>query len=149
MRSRVAGNRGVARHCCSPSSGPAVTSKARLPWRNALFCPRIKISRKGLTGNYLVAYTQVSEYVRVSLRRSRRVARGASNARHKTSCGRFGPTGQRLNQAVATAEGVSDWWTRDGVKGEAKVLRELPFRFRVVQNQLRSWKSLASIPKGT
>ena len=32
-------------------------------------------------------------------------------------------------EAVATAEGISDWWPRDGVKGESKVGGTLAFYF--------------------
>jgi len=32
-------------------------------------------------------------------------------------------------EAVATAEGISDWWTRDGVRGESKEGSRLQFFF--------------------
>ena len=35
----------------------------------------------------------------------------------------------RVYQAVATADGISDWWTRDGVRGQAREGSRLQFFF--------------------
>jgi uncharacterized protein YndB with AHSA1/START domain len=36
---------------------------------------------------------------------------------------------ERVYEAVATAEGVSEWWTRDGVRGESSEGSKLQFFF--------------------
>ncbi len=36
---------------------------------------------------------------------------------------------ERVYEAVATAEGVSDWWTRGGVRGESSEGSKLAFHF--------------------
>jgi uncharacterized protein YndB with AHSA1/START domain len=35
----------------------------------------------------------------------------------------------RVYEAVATADGISDWWTRDGVRGESRAGSNLAFFF--------------------
>ncbi len=36
---------------------------------------------------------------------------------------------ERVYQAVATTEGIADWWTRDGVRGESAVGSKIQFFF--------------------
>ena len=54
----------------------------------------------------------------------------------------------RVYSAIATKEGLSDWWTRDGVRGDSKE-GSTSSSTSASRSRRPSWRSLDWIPMGT
>ena len=56
---------------------------------------------------------------------------------------------ETVYDAVATTEGISEWWTRDGVRGESSGGLASSSSTSVSPSRPRSWRSHGWIPTDT